>query len=158
MRKSRGVTLIETVIYLALFAVVIVGLMISGYGLIENVGRNQSESMLQEEATFLVAKIDWALAGAKSVSTPAAHSSGKTLGIKKYDGTDVTISRSGTDLLFNGSIINDTDTTMRDLVFVHAYSGSADPESVEAGFTLTMRTPSGALISFAASTTRYIRK
>jgi archaellum component FlaF (FlaF/FlaG flagellin family) len=158
MRKDRGVTLIETIIYLALFAIVIVGLMISGYGLLENVGRNQSESMLQEGSSFLIAKIDWALAGAESVSSPAANSSGQTVRIRKYDGTDITITRSGTSILFNGIAINDTDTMIRDLVFIHAYSGSGGLESVEAGLTLTMLTPNGARISVTASTTRYIRK
>ncbi len=156
--KNRGVTLIETLIYLALFAIVIIGLMVAGYGLLQNVGRNQTKSMMQEEEAYLIGKINWALSGMQTVTVPAANTSGNTLSLTKYDGTAMSVSRSGNNLIYNGATLNNTNVTISNLVFIHTFAGGTNPESIEAGFTITAHTPGGAIISQIASTTRYIRK
>ena len=157
MRK-RGFTLIETLVYIALFTLMIGGLVVSVYFFFENSDRNQTKAMMQEEENFLIGKINWALSGAKTVSAPAAGSSGSTLTSANYDGTTRTIALSGATITLNGTTLNNSNVTISKLVFIHVSAGGTNPESVEAGFTITAKTPTGSTVVESASTTRYIRK
>ena len=78
--SSRGFTLIETIIYIALFAVLMSGAMMGAYNLLEGGGRNKTAIGIQEEGTFMNRKVNWALTGASAVSASA-------------DGTTLTITR-----------------------------------------------------------------
>ncbi len=152
--KQHGFTLIETLVYLALFALIIGGLVVAAYMLFETSDRNQTKAMMQEEENFLLGKINWTLSGASSVSVPVAHS----LLVTKYDGTIVTITASDGTMKLNGTPLNNSNVTVSNLVFIRTYAGGTNPESIEAGFTASARTPTGIIISEIASTTRYLRK
>ena len=58
MKNQLGFTLIEVLIYLALFGLVFSGLFVSAFAVIENIGRNDAQIMVQEEGDFLLAKIE----------------------------------------------------------------------------------------------------
>ncbi len=60
----RGFTLIETLVYLGLFAIVIGGLLVSAFYLIDSGTKNEKEISIQEEGTFLSRKLNWAVASA----------------------------------------------------------------------------------------------
>lgn len=77
---NRGFTLMETLIYIALFSILMSGAMIAAYNLLEGGGRNKLAIGTQEEGTFIDRKINWALTGASTVSASA-------------DGTTLTITR-----------------------------------------------------------------
>lgn len=154
----RGFTLIETIIYLALFSILMAGILSSVYILFESSDRNQSKATLQEEKEYLLGKINWALNGAQTISTPAANASGSFLSAIKYDTTATQVGISGTNMTFNGVTLNNSNVKVTNLTFIHTYAGGANPESLEAGFTLSIGTPNGMTISQIASTTRYIRK
>ncbi len=162
MKCSKGFTLIETIVYLALFSILMTGIIASVYALMESGDRNQTKAMLQEEKEYLLGKLNWALSGAQTVSTPVAGFSGTSLNIVKYDGTPVTLSRVGTKMTFKTTgapvDLNNDSVMVTNLVFIHTYAGGANPESVEAGFTLTATSTNGMTITQTASTTRYIRK
>src|SRR6185503_6336526 len=98
--KNRGFTLIETIVYLALFSILMTGIISSVYLLFENGDRNQTKAMLQEEKEYLLGKINWAMSGMQIVVTPGAGLSGTSLNIVKYDGSPVTIGLSGTNMTF----------------------------------------------------------
>ena len=148
---KRGFTLIETLIYLTLFTIVLGGLVTSAYALFESNGRNQTHAMLQEEQDFLIAKINRALDGAKEVSIVDPT----TLVVTQFSGSILTIELSGTDLTHNGSILNNSNVAISDLVFTHTTSaGSRAPESVSAAFTIRAHTPHGGILAESASTTR----
>src|SRR6185369_4359810 len=98
--KKRGFTLIETIVYLALFSILMFGIISSVYVLFENGDRNETKAMLQEEKAYLVGKINWAMSGAQTVVTPGANRSGPSLNVVKYDGTPVTITLSGNNMTF----------------------------------------------------------
>ena len=109
---TEGFTLIETVIYIALFAFIMTGALVSIYGILGSSARNQTKAMVQEEGSFLLGKIDWALSGVETINLPD-DSDGDgieldlTLSVKKFDtspenpivitlsGGDFTISRGG---------------------------------------------------------------
>lgn len=69
--NKRGVTLIETLIYIALFALLIGGGVSSAYVLIESSDRIGVHAMLEEEGNFLLAKINWALDAGMAVEVNA---------------------------------------------------------------------------------------
>ena len=54
---KKGFTLIETVIYLALFSIVIGGALAATTLLFEGAGRNTTEARLEEEGNFMLEKI-----------------------------------------------------------------------------------------------------
>lgn len=65
-------TLIETTIYLALFSLFMTGAIISSWHIIETIEHNKNELMIQEEGTFLVRKMQWAITGATAMTTQSA--------------------------------------------------------------------------------------
>ena len=162
----RGITLVETLIYLALFTIVVGGLLASAYALFESNDRNQTKAMMQMEQDFLIAKIDWALGGAESVSVPTDSRLSVTLWDASI-GNPVQICLSGTAMRLSlegvscetlGDVLNNGTVHVSNLVFIHVKgAGIGAPERVEAGFTISATTPNGMTISQIASTTRYIR-
>jgi type II secretory pathway pseudopilin PulG len=173
-RKSgAGFTLIETMVYLSLFSLMMGGVVVSAYNIFESTGRSQTRSMIQEEGDFIIGKIDWSLSGIQVVSAPAAPSSGSectesdTLSVTKWDGSvgTIIINLSGGSIvlarlgnLANSTPLNNSNITVSGLLFRHCGGGGNNPESVEASFTLTARTPNGMSISRDFFTSDYIRK
>ena len=162
MMKNRGFTLIETLVYLALFSLIIGGLVISAYGLFESSDRNQTKAMLQEESNFVMAKIVWAISQAQAICDPAANMSGATLSVAVFGGTcfppDITIALSESNVQWGIAALNNSNTSVDRLLFIHTYAGGTNPDSVEVGLTISAKTPTGMTITQSASTTRYIRK
>lgn len=85
---KNGFTLIETIIYLALFAIIIGGGMVATWHIIEATAAAQNHIMLQEEANFLLRKLNWALTGlpnqtSVAIPSPAIPYSDTTLRLTK---------------------------------------------------------------------------
>jgi Tfp pilus assembly protein PilE len=150
----RGFTLVETLVYIALFGILVGGFVVSAYALFESNNRNLAKASLQQEKDFVVGKINWALSGA--VTNPTI--TGNSISITKYDGTVVSLGLSGAAFTVNSAPVTNSNVTISKLVFIRTYAGGTNPESVEAGFTISALTADGKNISQTASTTRYIRK
>src|SRR4051812_11892079 len=101
----RGFTLIETIVYLALFTMIIGGFVSASYALSENAGRNQTKAMLQDEEDFIVGKVFSSLESANAISLPASGSSGSALNFTTYAGGSVTVSLSGANVIWNGGVM-----------------------------------------------------
>lgn len=140
MKHHQGFTLIETIIYLALFAIIIGGGMLATYQIIEDTNATQNHIIVQEEANFLFRKIDWALTGATAVSA-----NGSNLTISKpisgiltpltfnFSGNNLTLQRnSGAPLVLNSSSIAVTA-----VLFTKTTGLSGAPASITTDFTLT---------------------
>ena len=84
MSKSNGFTLIETIVYLALFSIMMGGAIVALFNLFESSGRELTHIMLQEEGNFIIAKINWAISGAQSVNQPSGY--GSLLSVNKVTG------------------------------------------------------------------------
>lgn len=65
-----GFTLLETLIYIALFGVLMTGTLVTVYELLLSSEHNKIALAIQEEGTFLQRKINWALSGATAVNVP----------------------------------------------------------------------------------------
>ena len=80
--RAAGFTLIETLVYLALFSVIMGGVMVGAYHVIEASDRTQGSVVVQEEGNFVLHKVVWALTGAASITLPVANSTGTTLSVQ----------------------------------------------------------------------------
>ncbi|MES2087829.1 MAG: type II secretion system protein [Patescibacteria group bacterium] len=164
-RKNSGFTLIETLIYLALYGIIIGGTLVSVFNIFESHNRNQAKAMLEEEGAYLIGKIDWALSGANSVDTPTTNK----LAIERAElptnqnpltfeitSGNLTLTR-GTN---SGEILNNSNVKLQNLTFTHVTPSeeSVLPESLTATFMLIAKTSEGFEISRIFSSTKYLRK
>ena len=168
---KKGFTLIEAIVYLALFSLLMGGAVITSYDLFESSGRGGAHATLQEEGNFLLAKISWALSGAQAVTTPAAPASAcsapsSTLTVSKWDSSvgSVSIQQSGTNAtlgrLLTGVtlLLNSPGVQISNLSFIHCWGGGSNPDSIETSFTLSTRNTNGMPLSQDFSSTEYVRR
>lgn len=170
-KANRGVTLIELVVYIALFSLIIGGAIVAAYQIFESSGRSQTHAMLQEEGNFLLGKLSWSLSGIENISAPAlpgggvACTSSNTLSVTKWDatigtividvlGVDMRIARGGNP----PNVLNNTNVTVKDLLFKYCYLGGNNPTSIASSFTLTSRSPNGQPVTQDFFMTNYVRK
>ena len=179
MKTISGFTLIETIVYLALFSILMGGIVLTAYNLFEGAGRNQVQAMVNNEGTFLIGKIQWALSGTQSVDQPVSGTVGSQLLVNKVIGVDslgapvimpVSITCStecsmavpGNLLMATSGpsvVLNNSNIRITHLGFMVSGSGSFnDPIRVEASTTVTAVTPNGMLISRDFFATGYLRK
>jgi type II secretory pathway pseudopilin PulG len=168
MKKKRGFTLIETVTYLALFAILMGGGVVTAYAMFESAGRNQAKSILQDEGDFLIGKIEWALSGVQTISSPpldfAAPTQSSILQVARFDGSSLTLSVAGDALQIQNSSstypLNNSGVQVSNLIFTHraANGNGIDPESITASFTLSTRAENGMPLEQDFSTVKYLRR
>ena len=165
VKSGAGFTLMETLIYIALFSLLFGGAVISAYNMFEGFSRGQTHIMMQEEGNFLVGKINWALSGAKSVEIPATGGNGNTLSVTKWTSSlnPVIVELNSNDLTISlggnlAKTLNNTNVSVSNLNFRQVYLGGTNPRSVSFEFILTSKTPNGMPISQKFSATSYIRK
>lgn len=77
---KKGFTLMETLIYMALFGILMTGAITATYQLLTGGSRIETAVAVQEEGNFINRKINWALIGATGVV-----SGGSTLTITRPD-------------------------------------------------------------------------
>ncbi|HYF04814.1 MAG TPA: prepilin-type N-terminal cleavage/methylation domain-containing protein [Patescibacteria group bacterium] len=92
-KSTDGFTLIEVLIYITLFAFIMGGSIISITNIIRNTEITQSHVVAQEEANFILSKINWALDGATSFSVATSTQS-------------LTVQKMGTTLVFSYDTAN----------------------------------------------------
>ena len=144
---GRGFTLIETLVYLALYALMFSGALAAVYTVIESSARDATSAVIEEEGEYLLAKIDGESAQAREITSSLGTST--SLSLVGTDGTDAEFTKCGTGLcLRDGSMplerLNDPDTVVTALAFFV----SADPEtSIVTAFTITGTTTDGHSLS-----------
>jgi type II secretory pathway pseudopilin PulG len=154
MNSAPAFTLVETLVYIALFGILVGGFVVSAYNLFESNDRNQTKAMLQQEKEFVIGKINWALGSAKTVTVSTPDS----LTVTNYDNSTIVLGLIDDAFAVGGASTTNSNVIVSNLVFIHTYAGGTNPDSVEAGFTISALTPDGKTVTQAASTTRYIRK
>ncbi len=139
--RQAGFTLMEMMIYIALFGIIITGAVVGTYNLLEGSDRNIKATGIQEEGTFLNRKISWALSDATAVSVSGG---GKTLTITRPDlGTQSPLVISGTGIIINitrGSGIainlNSDRFQVTNINFIYTPSANGRPPSVQTTFQI----------------------
>lgn len=171
---TKGVTLIEVVIYIALFGILLGGTLVSVFNLFENAGRIQTQSILEEEGNFIISKIQWAISGANGVNLPDTY--GSILSVNKVTSLDsnglpvvsvITISLPtipGNVMIKKGTepeqALNNSNVQVKRLGFFHTLptTNGINPESIEASTTIEARTPNGMIVSRDFETTVYLKR
>jgi type II secretory pathway pseudopilin PulG len=95
IKSGKGFSLIETIIYIALFSIIMTGAFVTAYQLLDGSGRLNAKAITAEEGNFAVKKIEWAMTNLDPSSTPTVGGSGcfQTLSIQRTsDPTNVAIS------------------------------------------------------------------
>lgn len=83
LKTNEGFTLIEVLIYSAIFSLMMVGMLGSVYLIIQGTNQSNARLLADGEANFILRKIHWAFTGASSIITPVAGSIGPNLSINK---------------------------------------------------------------------------
>ncbi len=101
LNKNSGFTLVETIIYIALFGIIMGGAVVTTYQLM--IGSNDIgyRTEIDQEASFLLAKIDWALTGAKATAITVPGPTTLTITTPA-----ITFELNGTNLTLNGETLN----------------------------------------------------
>lgn len=88
-KHNKGFTLIEVIIYIALFSLLMGSAFVTAYQLIDGSGKLSAKNTVQEEGNFVMRKFNWALTGINPSSTPVISGSGcsQTLSVNKTDTT-----------------------------------------------------------------------
>ncbi|KKW23866.1 MAG: hypothetical protein UY70_C0021G0010 [Candidatus Kaiserbacteria bacterium GW2011_GWB1_52_6] len=154
--KNRGFTLIETIVYVALFGVLMAGILPAVYSVLQGGAQINRRATVQDEENFVFRKIGWALSSIDPAQTysPASGSSA-ALSLTRYDGIHVAMRLSGTtvQLSEDGGVtyypITTPNVQVSDLTFTYLSPSGNGPAGMRASMTINGE---------SASTTRYIRK
>lgn len=148
---NKGFTLIESLIYIALFTLILSGGFATAYNLIEGTDRLNTRTVIIEESNFVLRKINWVLNGAETVTVPSFN----TLEVTKFNGKEYEITLDGTVIEMSevGGETNVPLTTenveVLSLNFEYLPADSGSP----AGIISTIN-----IDGIISTTTRYIRK
>jgi hypothetical protein len=179
-KNQSGTTLLETVIYLALFALLFSGAIGASYNVLELGSRNLTKTMVQQEGDFLLAKIDWVLSGVNNISEPAAGSELARLTVDKVTNLDpisglpvtkeisISIPVGGGDMMIkypsdpepNTFTLSNSNIRISSLNFKHdkGAGNGIEPDSIQTTFTIATKTDTGANYSQEFSSKIYIRQ
>lgn len=80
---AAGFTLIETIIYIALFGFIMTGVIVGAYDLISSTQGSAGKTTVQEEGTFVGRKFEWALSDMSGASIVGGNGCAQTLSITK---------------------------------------------------------------------------
>lgn len=154
MRK--GFTLIETIIYIALFSVIISLVVGAVYNIIEGSDDLQKNIIADAEAHFLTRKIEWALTGVSAINSPASGFTGTSLSVNKVDYAQnpIVFDLDSNNLrikkgLGDPTILNSANVTISDLQFQHLAASLYRPAAIKFSFKVN---------GDDYSTTIYLRK
>ena len=139
--KNNGFTLIETMIYIALFSVIIGSALIAVYGIIQNTDKTQAKIIFEGEASFVLQKINYAITGTNMILLPLLGENGIALTLSKSTG-NISLQLSGDKLqIKDGGMvfldINNDDVRISNVVFKHIAGVSGGVESIDTAFMIT---------------------
>lgn len=109
---TRGFSLIETIVYIALLAIVMAGAILTSYEILQSSYLVAGRNATQEEGHFVLRKIEHALSGAADLSA-----SGSSLTIDPYAGSNITLELSGGAVVLDSTPLTTNNVTVNSLVF-----------------------------------------
>jgi type II secretory pathway pseudopilin PulG len=162
---TKGSTLIELIVYLALFSIIMGGAVTSVYSMAETSGSNETKVVMLAESLFLQAKIQWALSSVDVVYNPITSSTcttGCSLSIKKQnpDGRLVVLSHEGNNLVISyddgeKKILNSSSIVVSGVSITSTDEGEGK-NSIVMNVGLSTKDPHGALVTSSFSVIEYV--
>ena len=146
----RAFTLIETIIYIALFGFIMGSVLLSVYAMVQSGDQFANRNAASDEGMFVMAKLDWALRSLGSVTTPSSGY-GTSLSVTRSDGTqvDVRLSSGVIEMRINSGSYLPLTTSNVKVTSLGFSTISGSPTGVEASTTIQ---------GMSFMTRRYIRK
>lgn len=140
VQSEAGFTLLETVLYLALFALLMGSVVLTAYYLVQESTRTQVKVVVYQEGNFMLRKMDWALTGATAITDPASGTTGSHLQLTKPTGTlELQLTAGTVQLRQNGGTyadLNNDFVTVSGLTFQHVAAYGGKPATVVIAFTV----------------------
>jgi hypothetical protein len=157
MRKIKGFTLMETLIYIALFTLIIFSGFVTAFELLKGSETLSAKKVLIEESSFLKQKLERALSDVGVLSLPSLGvPNTDTLSLTNTDGDllDIRLNAGKVEIRHGGVQheylpLNTDNTSATALNFEYVPEVGASPAGVRVTFTLNG-------VSF--STTKYLKK
>lgn len=141
-RLQSGFSLIETIIYVALFALLMSGLFASIWPFLSGAENTSAKVVVESEAAFAIRKINTILASSTaSITTPSPGLAGNVLAVTEYNGDTFTVATSGNAFTVqknSGTVVPFSADRVVVNVFVvkHVAPANGLPRYVEYSFTL----------------------
>src|SRR3989344_1181432 len=171
MNKERAFTLIEVVIYIAIFSIMMSGVIIAIYGIFGATARNQTKALVQDEGNFILSKIEWILTGIEIASVGGNGLNDNSLLVTK-EGTfeRISVALVGSDMMITRNPPNPSQSVNNSLIKISCdliqkcfiyHPPSEDEnivENVEVHFTVSATTSEGLSYSQDFYTIKYMRK
>jgi type II secretory pathway pseudopilin PulG len=130
MSSSKGFTLIEILVYMGLFAIIIGGGMVAVYQIIESTNKTTEKVIIQEDANFMLRKLDWALTGATEVTaTPT------TLTVTNYE-TSLVFNLASDNMTLNSAQLNSSFVDVAQVSGVNVFTYDSTAKKVDVIFTV----------------------
>ncbi|MEK7564053.1 MAG: prepilin-type N-terminal cleavage/methylation domain-containing protein [Patescibacteria group bacterium] len=162
-RNKKGFTLIEVIIYIALFSLLIGTAFITTHQIIDGSGKLSVKNTTQEEGIFVLRKINYALTGISTITTPSTGNlNSNNLNITKYDANQINIRLNGTKIEMKENVGPNTylplttdNVTVKASSLNFAYIAPIDssPAGITASFLIVKDGK-----DYPFSITKYIRK
>lgn len=144
--SQKGFTMFEALIYIALFAVVIGGGVISAYNIFEGQANIKAKAQREMELNFVMRKFDWALSGSEVTEPGPGDPIANSLQVLK-DGDVYTFTVGGTDTIaLKGKPLTTEQLNITDIWFEHV---AGTPNVLNIGIEIDG--------NFLGTTTRYVR-
>ncbi len=165
--KTQAFTLIETIIYLALFSVIIGGSITSAFFFLEHSDKNNIHAQVAGEAEFILTKIEYLLSGTTQISSPSSGlacilpcivSVTKAFSIPR----DITIFVQGNTLYVKKDYappvaISGNSFQVNAFSAVHFQKDAKGSKRIKVLFTLNTLSPQGTTVSGDFYTTYYLK-
>src|SRR3989344_507735 len=130
-KKNHGFTLIEVLVYSVLLAFIMTGVMGAVYMIVQGFNRSSATVTADDEANFILRKLNWAMSCATSVTLPARGATTNTLRVWRNN-----IAPGDNPLFFD---LNSATSTIR----IRRGAGAlTDLNSLQAASLSFQRTPS----------------
>lgn len=161
---QKGFTLLEMVIYSGLLALLLSSVVTILYQIAGSHARSRERTEVENEANFLMQKIEWTMSGAQTIAVPAVNTTGTSLSINKFNDPNTYLFSlaSGTLSFTRGTstarILNSSHVSVVQALFNHLPSNVFQPEGVS--ITLQVKASSTAIVkaSTTLQTTIYLKK
>lgn len=148
LTNQKGFTLIEVIIYIALFSLLMGTAFYTAFQLIDGSSNLSVKTTAESEGNFVMRKFNWAMTGASDFIP-----NGSELTINKYTGPNVEIKLNSEKILMDstGSFLPITTENVKatDLQFELIPASSPGPKGIKATFKIN---------EIPFSITKYIRK
>lgn len=139
MKKDKGFTLIETLLYLSLLSIILTGSLTTAYYLLEGAQKLENKISNNEERNFILNTTEWLTSGVSVINSPLGGQSGNSLSLNKigFDKNPISLFQGAGKLYLK--IGNDPALTLNtDRISVSNFTAQHISNPSGAGLILTL--------------------